>query len=312
MSEIIEVPSDEVIVPPSFSKTVSHSEAEQFLRCERAHFYSYGMKIQRIRTSDSLSRGLLGHEALQVFFEVQMRAQKAGTWGTEVTADDCQAEALGYVMGKYSEFSATIINCLVWFTQAHQFDNWDILAVEKEFTLHISEDLDYPFIIDLIARDPYGDIWVIDNKFIWDFYTDRDVELMPQLPKYIGGLRALDFPVDKVGYSMLRTRTGLKNEGLDTQYKFMEVEVSDARINNTFWEQLEIARRVARAKAVATNEVDGLDTWSQSALRVTNKMICNSCAFKRLCVEELNNGQVQFVLDSEYMPKTKRDTKVAD
>lgn len=51
--------------------TVSHSEVESWLRCDRQHFYGYSMGIQRDseHESTSLARGTLGHEALAIWFE---------------------------------------------------------------------------------------------------------------------------------------------------------------------------------------------------------------------------------------------------
>lgn len=293
-----------------YSTSVSHSEAEAYLRCERNHYYGYGLGIKRIRQSEALSKGLLGHEGMDKYFSFQMKAQQEGTWLVSVGPDDAAATAINYVAMSGNEHTPVILHALTWFKEFSRFfENWEILAVEKEFDLPVTDTLHIPFIIDLIARDPHGRIVVVDHKFMWDFMSDKDAELQPQLPKYIGGLRALGYPVDYAAYLILRTRDNLKEKSLDTQILWLPTPVTDERIRNTFREQFVIADRVQARKIRAVESPDGMAEWSESAVRVTNKMICNSCSFRALCVAELNDAQPQMVLDSEYTKKTRREIK---
>lgn len=107
----------------------------------------------------------------------------------------------------------------------------------------------------------------------------------------------------------MRLTRVLKVQDLDTQVMWLPVPVSDQRIRNTFREQLTIAERVQARKIHAVESPDGMADWADSAVRVTNKMICNSCSFRALCVAELNDAQPQMVLDSEYTKKTRREIK---
>ena len=47
---------------------ISQSEVDAFLGCRRRHFYAHGEKIAPIQFSDALTRGTIGHEALEKAF----------------------------------------------------------------------------------------------------------------------------------------------------------------------------------------------------------------------------------------------------
>lgn len=283
--------------------SVSHSEADALLRCERNHFYGYGMQIQRKETSESLSRGILGHLAMETYFNFQRDAQKKGLWGNVFGPADAYDAAVAVVQQTDSPFAFEIIGYLVWFMQCQQFTDWEIIAVEQEFVVSL-ETYDYPFVVDLVARDPFGDVWVIDHKFVYDFINDRDAEMSPQLAKYVGALRLLGFPVNKAGYNQLRTRKMTKPTPA-SQYMFKEEKLTEIRIQQTMNEQEIAAHRALERKNRAQNE--GLFNWSKTALRVANKMVCNSCSFRSLCLAELNGTSPELVLDSEYKMKERRE-----
>lgn len=285
--------------------TVSHSEVESYLRCERQHFYGYGVEIQRDTESDSLNRGTLGHAALEAFFNVWLNN---GPIKPGDLMDQAQAAALAVVnaqLVKQPIVAAEVFECLSWFFSANQFEGWEVLGVEQVFQMVVKEDgqrLVMPFVIDLIARDRYGDLWVIDHKFMYDFISDRDAELMPQLPKYVAGMRVLGHHIDKAGYSVLRYRS-LKEPTVDSKYRFVPVPITETRLRSTIIEQVKASERIQELKR------QDLPTWSDFALRTANKMVCNSCSFRSLCVAELNDWQPNLILNSEYKKKERREFK---
>lgn len=289
-------------------KTVSHSEVDSFLTCPRKHYYNYGLEITRRRVSDALAIGKFGHEALDVFF----------TYRLEVKDDFEEAKAACFkFVGEQmmlrpldSEIINTALKAIQFFFEAGGLMEYEILAVEKEFVLQISEDLEMPFIPDIICRDrSTGLMGVFDNKFTGRFYTDMDMELMPQLPKYLGGLRALGYEIYWVGFNILRTG-GAKADTYKERHRLEIMDVSDARIRNTFTEQYKASLKIIEIKQkAAANPESGMYEWSQDALRVQNTMICSRCSFHRLCVAELNEDSPDLVLDSEYMKKTRREFK---
>lgn len=301
--------------------SVSHSRVEAFLRCRRQEYYGYGRKLQRIETSTALALGSAIHSVLEALYSTVLaaglnkRAQKKA-YPDGVKAALSQVDELykdGFVD---SEKRAPLRLIIENYLQREPFiDNawreddsrqWLIMAVEKEFSL-VWDDEDnaqYPFIIDLIAKDPDGYMIVIDNKGVYDFYRHEDAQLMPQIPKYIGALRALGYKVGNYGvYNMLRTRPAPKTtkRALSDWAFLLSFDVSATRVQRSFMEQVVASRMV--------HDLDRLDpeTRDLQALRINNTDICNRmCDFKDLCVEELRGGNTAILMRTEFKVKEKR------
>lgn len=223
--------------------TVSHSRVDSYLRCRRQEYYGYALKLRKVAAAPALRLGSAGHHLLDVLYS----AVKAGGG----TAAKQKAAYPGAVKAMWDELDkmytegfqdidnrATLREILENYLKREPFIDrgWSddkrvrtILAVEKEFRLVWDDETgaSYPFIVDLIIRDPSGRMIVVDNKFVYDFYSIEAAQLMPQLPKYIGALRGLGYKVANEGiYNMIRTRPNSKGD------KLKKAEMVDALLDN--------------------------------------------------------------------------------
>jgi CRISPR/Cas system-associated exonuclease Cas4 (RecB family) len=198
--------------------SVSHSEVDSYLLCRRKHYYGYGLSLQRVTTSSSLATGTAIHQIADAFYSAILAAGNTIQLQQAAIGDAIKAAKvkLDEIMVDFEQDEKRVSLeelFFTWYLPNEPFisNGWRILASEKKFNLQYDENeagdpLTYPFVIDLIVRDPEGKTVVVDHKAVWDFYTDADAELQPQIPKYIAGLRALNFKVDYGMYNMLRTR----------------------------------------------------------------------------------------------------------
>lgn len=284
--------------------TVSHSEAESYLRCERAHYYGYILEIQRRETSDSLARGTIGHSALEIYFKSMKEMQDDNIRTTAVIPYDemvkiSKDKVKKFLIEQFLEnptLAAEVQETLTYFFQADPFKGWTILSVEDDYMFEVDETLQMPYKPDLIAMDLEGKIWLIDHKFVYDFFTARDAELQPQLAKYAFALRKMGKRVDKIGYHSLRYRR-IKESTVENRNSLLEFPLSDARATETMREQVFLSRRLQERKQLP------LAVASSTAMRAANKMVCNNCSFRSLCLAELNQTNPQLVLDSEYVKR---------
>lgn len=301
--------------------SVSHSRVEAYMRCRRQEYYSYGRKIQKRDTSIALALGTAIHSVLEALYSTVLAAGMSKAKQRAAYPDGVKA-ALARVEEIYaegftdSEKRAPLRLIIEKYLQREPFiDNawrddddrqWLILAVEKEFNLRWDDETDsqYPFVIDLIVKDPEGYTIVVDNKGVYDLYKYEDTILMPQIPKYVGALRALGYKVGNYGvYNMLRTRPDPKTKvrPLQEWAQAMDVEVNATRVGRVFDEQIEASREVHALDALSPEDRE------RKALRVFNTDICNRlCDFKDICVEELRGGNVAILMKTEYEPKKKR------
>ena len=296
--------------------SVSHSEVDSYLLCRRKHYYGYGLSLERISTSQSLATGTAGHRVLQVFYQHLLDLE---------STPEGQLERFDFALSKAKEEyeliilegfqepanRATLFDILFhldWGYFANEFmvrNGWTVVAVEKEFSLVYDEENEstYPFIVDLIVRDPEGNYVVVDHKFVYDFYTPGQTDLQPQIPKYMGALRALNYEIVYGAYNMLRTRK-LKTPEASSMNYFMIMKPNPDRVLNTFREQLGVAAEIQALKELTLEEQAG------RAYRTANKMVCQSCSFKDICSTELMGGNTQLMLRTEYKIRERRKVGV--
>lgn len=274
---------------------VSHSEVDQYLSCERRHYYAFGKGLQSNHQSESLTRGTLGHEVLEVYYN----SIKDGE-----TPDVSAMKALDHFkvfIGKYDlGLLADLQDLLLrYFAVAPSWDEtYEILHVEQEFRLPFSADIEYPFTPDLIVQDrATGRIYVIDHKFIYNFYTVDDMKISPQLPKYIGALRSHGINVHSGLYNMLRWRK-VKSTEVHDNFRREGVPINNNRVAVTFREQITAMEQIGKLKSMP------LDSWERHVLRTASSFNCKNCSFHQLCTLELAGEDISMATKYDYEPNT--------
>jgi hypothetical protein len=288
--------------------SVSHSEVDSYLLCRRKHYYGYGLSLERVSTSHSLATGTAGHRVLETFYRTILDNDNApNSW--DAALESAQKEYDAIVGEGYEDAPnrATLHDMLFneeygYFANEFMVRNgWRILAVEAEFSLTYDTDTQstYPFVVDLIVQDPEGRYVVIDHKFVYDFYTPEQTDLQPQIPKYIGALRAMNHEIVYGAYNMVRTRK-LKTPDATNMTYFMILKPNTERVLNTFTEQLGVAAEIQALKELP------LEEQSKRAYRTANKMVCQSCSFRDICSTELIGGNTQLMMKTEYKIRERR------
>ena len=293
--------------------SVSHSEVDSYLLCRRKHYYGYGLSLERITQSNSLATGIAGHKVLEVFYKYILDHGITAEEQQQVKQEAFDAALKAYediVEEGYEDADRrATLHDLLFNEDYGYFANeffvnrgWRVLGVESEFNLLYDDDTQasYPFVVDLIVQDPDGNYAVIDHKFVYDFYTPEQTDLQPQIPKYIGALRALGHEVSYGAYNMLRTRK-LKQPTPESTNYLMVLKPNNDRIVNTFMEQLGVAAEIQALKELPLEEQD------KRAYRTANKMVCQSCSFRDLCSTELMGGNVELMKKTEYKIRDRRE-----
>lgn len=286
---------------PTTVRRTSHSEVESFLSCERRHYYGYGLYIQGKYTSEALERGILVHAALAVFYQ----ALKDG-----FTIEQAQGKGIMALSDLYK--SSETYDPTKVFTQAVSLFNWyidkykddfqyvEVLEVETDYLVPITDDYSLPVKIDLLWRDlKTNEVVVTDYKVLQDFYDQDKVKLLPQLRKYIAGLWTKGIKVDRAEYDMLRHRNTKDNaEEPGLRFQRLPVPLTKASVLRTIEEQIRAANRIKSLRDRGTEE------WGKTVLRNTGS--CTNCSFKLLCDADLNGLPTADLIEFEYKPRTRR------
>ena len=270
---------------------ISHSEAAGFTLCERKHYYAFGEKLQGIHTSEALTRGQLGHLLMEAFFREYQNSydfdkalEVMGAKSSELLGKDLKnIKVIVYLL--------TVINGFLNYYK-DQILQWKIIHVEKEFKIELKE-FDYHFTPDLIVEIK-GELVIVDHKFIYDFYSDDLIQMLPQIPRYIGGLRALGIPVQRGLYAFLRYRD-IKQDGPGNRFDLRPCNPNEHRVQNSFKDLILTVEPIKRFREM------GLENWHANVRRTADEKICERmCDFTALCVAELNGDSGNLIRELQY------------
>jgi len=209
---------------------VSHSRVEGYLMCRRKDWYGYqfptdeGRGIRRKDDSFSLSLGTAIHRIAAVYYTAFMEG--GGKFDADASAwdefNDIINEGFEDRGGNYASLEEVVGRFL---DNEEISDRFEILGVEMEFNLP-SDEGDFPFVVDLLVRDlKTGLIYVVDHKTAYHLYDSEQTDLMPQIPKYVGALRALGYKVAGGFYQVIRTQK-------ISPEKMLKAEMVDALYNH--------------------------------------------------------------------------------
>lgn len=292
---------------------VSHSEAESYLSCRRKHFYGYikdgGLKATV--TASGLARGSFVHEILEIFYK-RILAEGDTTKAQRAVKHTALLDAWDYYLaaikeGRFDDTPSTGRRSVKEMLFEFYFKNeplvsngWLIQAVELKIALEMELDDDtiyqYPFVVDLIAVDPAGKTVVIDHKCVYDFYSGEDTELLTQLPKYVGALRAGDFPADYAAYNMIRNRSK-KDAAPEDVLRFLPVKPTTHQIEQVMSEQIAVAATIIDLRLGALSDADSM------AFRSASTITCRNCDFRDICTTERVGGDISPALAVDFTTK---------
>lgn len=305
--------------------SVSYSETSTYLQCRRKWEYGYGRSLQRITESHSLALGGTGHTILQSYYEYVLE-HGDGIISSQEIHDNAVEQAMAAYDKAVSEgyqdddSRASLYELLFEYYFPNEplvNQGWQILAVEQEFVLDTvlyedtEETIRTPFVIDLVAYDPEGRIVVIDHKFLYDFLSHDEASLAPQIPLYIGGLRALNYRVDYGMYNMLRTR---KVNGGKMKKPELLAAVNDAITEAGGSPQSDYDKPTSKMTIPELTEIaEAYEIEAVSPPEVSQKMQLldihpNTSRVKRTFLEQLDTAQE--ILELQSLPDEERDIKM--
>lgn len=288
---------------------VSQSEADSFLTCARKHYYAHGESgtgLMPQSVSQPLSRGTVGHSILEEYFTHRKQNK---------SHQDCVAAAMAKTMGflsgevqeEYVDGVTAATELIEIFSRGNFWEwlwtntqHWDILEIEEKYLVQVDDDLEFAMRLDLLVRDRQKNkVYLVDHKFIYNFYDPNLVAVLPQMAKYVAALRHNGISVDDGIYLMVRTRS-LKEPGPDNRFQLMPANLKDSKINAYWSEQVAAMKRIKAIK-----DIDRTQWREQWALRTANQFTCNICPFIDLCTLDLNGGAKRdLMIKSFYAPNS--------
>lgn len=291
---------------------ISHSEVDSFLLCPQRHFYAFGEILkdesspgmEPLVYSDPLYRGIIGHKGLEMFYKA---IEAGGTTSDALSA--CLTAVQAYALQPEPKFDILADLCtriLPRFVEEVAVPElnagWRVKAVEVTYRLEIQTKMGrmvYPFTPDLIMRSPQHENVLTDHKFVYNFYNQSEIDLLPQIPKYVGALRAIGLPIHKGKFNQIRHRK-IKDTSLEANFRQTPLELTPARLRHAFLLQTRNMERIAKLKRGT------LEEWREAVdlERVQNGMICKSCSFRLLCAMDMQGTDTTLFKKTNFQSNT--------
>jgi len=272
-------------------RTISNSEASAFTQCQRKHYYGFLRKLEPNETGQALSRGIIGHEAMEAYYRGLMEGKPV---------QECRDAAINivsaYLQQGYADTAmlADLINLLTRYFRYYDHTEWEILGVETAYEIPVNDDWYFGMRLDLLVRLADKTVVLVDHKFVYDFYSDTVLEMNAQMPKYLGTLR---FNGIRAEYGILnQIRYRLKKGGNEDSELFKRARITpnNHEVRTYMGEQFEISERIMERRELSPEE------QSRKAVRTANQMVCKNCSFEPLCKSEAMGGDIALMVSQDY------------
>lgn len=277
-------------------RRISNSEVSTWLTCRRRYYYEFDLNLEPNRQGAALGRGVMLHDVLALYYE----RLKAGCSHTTAVAD-ARARLQTYMAnaGFAVDTVMEVDRLLQGYWNYYQGDpDWEILEVETGYDLPLTDDYQYALRLDLLVRSrSTGHTILVDHKTAYDFWSEDDLDLNPQFPKYIGALRLNGIHVDKALLNQIRTRK-LKNPGPEDLFRRTVYKPSVAKVREAIREQVISSQDIVRHRMLP------LEVRRDQSPRSLNKMVCRNCDVKPLCMSEFDGGDIKHMVANDYKQRT--------
>jgi hypothetical protein len=265
---------------------ISNSEVNCYQKCRRKHMYEFILRLTPKNQAVALSRGIIGHTALEIYY-TELKNNS--------TAEYAEEQALAYIgnmiadlfsSGENIEMLVALRETLVMYFNSISGDDWEIIAVEQDFIkeydgIPIGMRLD--MLVKVRSGQWAGEILLVDHKFSYAKWSERDVQMNGQPYKYWQILKDNGIHVNRMVYNIIKYRS--KSDIVERQsliIKPVEAAVAIA-------DHVTIAKEIQQTRNKVEQELaDGDPQYRDKAPRVLDKYSCNMCSFTDICKAEMS------------------------
>jgi len=221
--------------------TVSFSELEAYRQCPFKWALEYRDRWQPPTKPPALARGIRWHEIMATHYRGIQQAQNGGDVDTDQTIagmralleiDDNDSELLCWMYEGYLErYGAEL--------------DWTVLAVEHTAIVPLCDDIALKMRVDLVVRDTFNKVWLVDHKTGKDLPNEVMLDLDPQFGLYTWGLRQLGQEVWGQVCNAVRTYRHKTPIPVAERYGRYRLYRTDLELERLARDYTETARRLA-------------------------------------------------------------------
>lgn len=267
---------------------ISNSQIGSLQTCERRFYYEHIMKIKPLDYPVAMERGIFGHDLCKAFFKAMQEGKSY--------EECCEAVNVVLLTGLDNpELLKAYRLVLAYGAYAFQ-QPWKIIEVEQNRLHPVNEEDEFAYTPDLIFEwtegVKRGTRGMLDFKFTGQYWTDKEINVYQQLPKYMIYYNLTsDTKVRNCGLVMLNTRAAAGATGADL-FLTKWIPVDKKKLQNIKRENELMMQRVKRVKETYAEE---------DYLRTVNTFTCKMCFFsEQMCPMQLNGQDITRVVKYAY------------
>lgn len=271
---------------------VSGSEVMMFNSCERRHYYAFILNLEPKLLSLPLIRGIVGHDALEVYY----------TNGRDLQAalDALQENITEFIKTHPFEFEhqgalMDLIPLLQKYHHHYKHEPFEVIEIEKKYSVDMGSGVviagRLDTLIEFTAGEYCGDYAIMDHKFVYNFKSQAELDMDPQGPRYVNILKKKGYVVSKFILNQVRHR---KMKATEPEKYFrrsvLKISPTEATI---VWD--EHKRTALKIQNLANPD---------QAVRSMNPYICKGCEVQKLCKAELAGRNISNMIETDFKSRT--------
>lgn len=328
-------------------KLVSYSRIKTFLGCSYKYDLSYNKKIAPRVDDRAPTLGGAGHVGMAAGILGQNVDEALDGWAKDyiknhsLTGVDEDIDTM--ITGMVDEVLQTASVIVPRALENLNLDEWETVVyngsplVEAKFEIPLDGWRGYVAIVDWVAKNKStGMTWLVDHKFRKTLQADELEEYNLQMSSYQFVLKSMG--IDSVGsmsnqilaklpsYPKRNKDGTMSRAQITSTWQVYQGALLEAGLDPKDYMEMKdkLTAEFFRQSYSFRSDTEVLNTWNDVMLRSANTMAnnplgirnlgslsCRSCWARDYCMEELRGGDIDYLMKTEYMPKSKREEKEA-
>ncbi len=315
--------------------TVSWSEIQKWCTCRKQWYWNYFIGIVPKKVVWAPSVGSCGHAAVASILRGEDWRKAVEAWFTKEIA---KRDMFDEEIEEYQQVVQMVKGIISRYLERYQ-DTWEPVAVEEKFDIGISGvKLRLIGYWDAVVKGEDGHLWLLEHKFPKQFRTEDQLLLDGQIGVYQYAAHKSGYPVVGTVYNQLLARlpavpnvnkggsvsrskiytdwetykATVEQQGLNpADYEEMQEKLADFE----FFKRLYIYRSETEIKEFARDmerRIWDMRKTKKHIYRSESYIVCSKCSYKDLCLEELKGGDVDYLIEMNFEPKTQREEEEYD
>lgn len=304
------------------------TDRRQWKRCRRKYaFAQEGLLPSRGHAGGALWFGKGIHHCLEAHYRKDDAVTFAKYSAETLKELDITPENMDKILESSTLAHAMITGYKEWAETADQ--GLEVVEVEKEFAVRVpGTKVDLVGKVDLIVKDTYNNLWILDHKTCKSFSSDAEIEMDDQLTAYLWLVRQAGLKVKGAGLNMLRKKIPAevpilqsgkpsRNASLDTSVeKYIAAIYACGENPEDYVDMIEILapkeffhrsmiikskRNLDLFEDTLRNEVREMTSKKTKVYPNHTFMCMNDCSYVSLCNCMDDGGDVEFLKRLEYV-----------